>query len=133
MVNKGGRPTKLTDELIEKARHYVRNFDKEPYNDVIPSLVSLAYVCGLATSTVNDWKARAVDERFSDICSQIEQLQHKRLIDNGLTGVFTPAITKMILSKHGYSDRIDHASTDGSMSQPSRIEIVAPQHDSQKD
>jgi hypothetical protein len=41
------------------------------------------------------------------------------LLNNGLDGTFNPPITKMMLSKHGYSDKIeqDHTSSDGSMKQ----------------
>jgi hypothetical protein len=39
------------------------------------------------------------------------------LIDGGLIGDFNPTITKLMLTKHGYSDKqeVDNKSSDGSM------------------
>jgi len=34
-------------------------------------------------------------------------LQERKLICNGLMGDFNPAITKMMLTKHGYSDKME--------------------------
>ncbi|WP_415843310.1 terminase small subunit [Xenorhabdus thuongxuanensis] len=54
-----------------------------------------------------------------------------KLINKGLTGDFNSTIAKMMLTKHGYSDKqeIDHRSPDGSMS-PAKIVLVAGgQHD----
>ena len=56
-------------------------------------------------------------DAFRDICSAIAELQEIKLVTGGLVGGWNPQVTKMILTKHGYSDKqeIDHGSSDGSM------------------
>jgi len=58
---------------------------------------------------------------------RVESTQERKLVTGGLEGKYNPAITKMMLTKHGYSDKVEqaHTSPDGSMS-PTRIEITAP-------
>lgn len=123
--DKGGRPTKLTDELKAKARNYELVFREE--GDIIPSIEGLAYYLNIARSTL--YKYEDEDAEFSDIVERVKTLQGKMLISGGLVGDFNASITKVILTKHDYSDKqeIDHKSSDNSMkSMPTRIEIVAP-------
>lgn len=61
---------------------------------------------------------------LDDIISTQEQI----LLNRGLMGAFNSNITKLMLSKHGYSDKqeIDHQSSDGSMAtKPTTINLVA--------
>jgi len=53
-------------------------------------------------------------------------LQHRGLVNGGLSGKFNPAITKMMMTKHGYSDKqeLAHTSPDGSMSPKDSAEAV---------
>ena len=62
----------------------------------------------------------------------MEETQERSLVRGGLEGKYNPAITKMMLTKHGYSDKVeqDLTSSDGSMS-PTRIEITAPDDNGQ--
>lgn len=120
-----GRPSKYNDEILEKARDYVDNY--RDHGDQVPTLVGLALILGIRTETVYAWEADENKEEFSDILTRIRQAQHQRLVNNGLIGDFNPAITKMMLTKHGYSDKqeLDHKSTDGSM-KPTTIVLKAP-------
>ena len=122
----GGRPTKLTEEMFAKAADYVENH--ESYGDPVPTAVGLALELGVNRSTCYDWARN--DERFSAIFTRVEETQERRLVRGGLEGKYNPAITKMMLTKHGYSDKVEqaHTSPDGSMS-PTRIEITAPNAD----
>ena len=110
-----GRPTKCTPELIEDALTYV-NGGYEDEGDLIPSVAGLACSIGVHRETIHAW-ARDKEHKFSDIYKDVLQKQERKLINGGLGGDFTPAITKMILTKHGYSDRVEqeHTSPDGSM------------------
>ena len=121
--DKGGRPTKLTDELKAKARNYELVFREE--GDIIPSIEGLAYYLNIARSTL--YKYEDEDTEFSDIVERVKTLQGKMLISGGLVGDFNASITKVILTKHDYSDKqeIDHKSSDNSM-KPTVIELVAP-------
>lgn len=100
-VNKGGRPTKLTDELIVKAEEYIYDFRSN--DDIVPSVAGLACYLDVARSTL--YKYEGESERFSDILERIGQKQEKMLINGGLMGDFNAPITKMMMTKHGYSDK----------------------------
>jgi hypothetical protein len=120
-----GRPTSCTPELLEKAKEYADG-GYEEVGDLIPSIAGLACYLGVHRESLHAWN-RQEGHIFSDIYRDVMQSQERKLVNGGLGGAFNPAITKMILTKHGYSDKIEqsHISPDGSMS-PTRIEIVAP-------
>ena len=124
--DKGGRPTKLTDELKAKAELYLTDYLSN--EDIVPSVAGLACYLDIAKSTV--YKYKEEDEQFSDTLSRIESLQERLLLKGGLLGDFNPTITKLMMSNHGYSDKaqIDNVSSDGSM-KPTVIELVAPKFD----
>lgn len=96
-----GRPTKLTPELKDKARDYLQNY--KDYGDVIPSIEGLAVEIGVARSKV--YKYRDKDEEFGDIVESILAKQARVLASKGLTSEFNSSITKLLLTKHGYSDK----------------------------
>lgn len=104
-----GRPTKLNDELIAKAKEYVYDFRSN--DDIIPSVAGLACYLDIARSTIYKYKDENPD--FSDILERIEQLQEKMLINGGLMGDFNAPITKLMMTKHGYSDKQDVDHTTG--------------------
>lgn len=129
-----GRPSKYDDEVQAMAEDYVENF--KDYGDVVPTLAALALHVGVSIPTLYAW-AKEDNPEFLYVFNRLELLQHKALVNGGLAGGFNPAVTKMMMTKHGYSDKIEqsHTSPDGSMS-PTRIEIVAPsmaQDDDAKD
>lgn len=111
-----GRPTSYTEEMLQKAKDYAE--DCSVGDDVVPSIVGLCAYIGRSKSIVYDWIKDPEKADFSDICQEINEKQEKGLINGGLAGGFAPAVTKMMLSKHGYSDKVetDHTSSDGSMS-----------------
>ena len=113
-----GRPSKYNDEVQEAADHYVINYQE--YGDLVPTVVGLALVCDVVAKTIYNW---ATDEnpRFLHTVNKIEMLQHRGLINGGLSGDFNNSITKMMLaSNHGYSEsqKIDHT-TNGKDMAPS--------------
>jgi len=103
--NPTGRPTKCTEENIEIANNYLTDFN-EVYYHQIPSMVGLAVVLKVGISTLYDW---IEDDRngFPDIASRLMDNQHFTLTNHGLDGTFNPSITKLLLTKHGYSDKQD--------------------------
>ena len=126
------RPTECTPELIERAKAYVCGEYREA-GDLIPSVVGMASYLGVSRSSINLWAKDNRSEQFSDIFEQCGEKQEQSLLNGGLGGDFNPAITKMILTKHGYSDKIEqeHTSPDGSMTPPTMIELVSPSDDSE--
>jgi len=97
-----GRLTDYSPEIVEKAWEYV-NGGWIKAGDKVPSVAGLACEIGMHRETCYDW-ARDKDKVFSDILKAIAQKQERELLNNGLDGTFNPPITKMMLSKHGYSD-----------------------------
>lgn len=123
---KVGRPTKYNDEVQLLAEEYVDNFRE--HGDVVPTLAALALHLDVTINTLYNW-ATEDNPEFLHVFKRLELLQHKSLVNGGLAGGFNPAVTKMMMTKHGYSDKqeVDHRSGDGSMTPaPTRIELVAP-------
>jgi len=99
------RPTKYTPELLEKAHSYIANW--RTLGDMIPSHEALSLYLEINRATLYDWRDQEGKEEFSDILDQILVLQQQELVNNGLSGDFNAAITKLVLGKHGYSDKVD--------------------------
>jgi hypothetical protein len=97
-----GRLTDYSPEIVEKAWEYA-NGGWIKAGDKVPSVAGLACEIGMHRETCYDW-ARDKDKVFSDILKAIAQKQERELLNNGLSGDFNYSITKMMLSKHGYSD-----------------------------
>lgn len=123
MVHPGGRPTKYSDEILDKAKDYLNEaIDSseavgEGRSVVVIHKVNLPTVEGLAVhleisrETVYKWAEEK--QEFSDIVEKLKALQATRLINNGLAGTYNPTIAKLILSgKHGYVERSDVTSGD---------------------
>lgn len=124
-----GCPSKLTNELIAKAKEYLYGGYKENEGQVIPSIAGLACYLGIARSTVYEYGKQDSDlgREFSDTLDGIMAFQEMKLINSGLAGDFNATITKLMLVNHGYSEKqeVDHQSSDGSMSQkPTVIRLV---------
>ena len=116
------RPTKWSEEIEEKATRYI--IDYQMYGDMIPSIEGMAEHLELHRDTLYAW-AKDKDKGFSDILGRCMQVQAKTLVNNGLNNTFNSAITKLVLGKHGYHDKMeqDITSSDGTM-KPTIIELV---------
>jgi len=98
------RPRELNQEVLDKARTYLNE-----YTTSIPSRVGLALHLKIHRDTIYDWESKADKDElcasFSDILGEIDAEQEQKLFDKGLTGDFNSTITKLMLTKHGYSDK----------------------------
>lgn len=102
------RPTKLTDELAQKAKKYA----KDGYlavDEVIPTIAGLAVYLGVSRSTLYEYKK--LNNEFSDTLEMILQNQERLLINRSLTGDFNATIAKLMLANHGYSDKQEVTNT----------------------
>lgn len=105
---KMGAPTKYTPELIKKAHQYLAEWnqpDKYGETDVVPTQAALATYLNLSLSTVEKWATHKDKVDFLRVLADLDQLQHRILVNKGLAGSFNSNITKMILTNHGYSDK----------------------------
>ncbi len=115
-----GRPSKLTDAVIEQAGRYAST-EYLLHGEVIPTIEGLSVYLNVSRSTIYKWKGE--NQEFSDILEDLMARQAKELFSNGLRGDFNPTITKLILTKHGYSDRVeqDVTSSDGALAPTSIV------------
>ncbi len=104
-----GRPTKYNETILVLSNEYLENY--EEHGDMIPSDVGLCLVLGIARSTLYDWASQESKKAFSDILENINMKQQKVLINKGLSSEFNSNITKLVLGKHGYHEKIDQQST----------------------
>lgn len=74
-------------------------------NSLLPTVEGLAVQLQVARSTIYKW----ADDHpaFSGILELLLSQQAARLIQNGVTGAYNSTITKLMLTKHGYSDKSD--------------------------
>jgi hypothetical protein len=105
------RPTDYTEDLLRNAFDYI-----ESCPDVVPSVVGLCLHIGIAKSTCYRWIEEGNAE-FKDIVDTVADLQERKLVSNGLTNEFNASITKLLLTKHGYSDKVESTNTNIEMSQ----------------
>ena len=117
------RPTKWSKELEAQAYEYIKDY--QVHGHMIPSIEGLAMVLDLHRDTLYDW-AKQDDKEFSDILKKILNAQEFWLVQNGLNNTFNSAITKLVLGKHGYHDKMeqDITSSDESM-KPTVIQLVS--------
>lgn len=99
----GGRPTSYSEEILEKARNYADNYKE--HGDVVPSVAGLAVHLGISRETIYDWSSQESKKEFSDIVKGVMSRQELELMSGGLSGKFNPTIAKLMMTKHGYSDK----------------------------
>lgn len=98
-----GRPSKYTPELLEKAREYIENHIK--YGDVVPSHAGLATEIGITRATLYDWAKDPEKAEFSYILDECNRKQERLLLSGALVGDMNANIAKLMLGKHGYSEK----------------------------
>lgn len=106
-TKKKGRPSKLAESII-KAKEYLMG-GYETVGDVVPSVAGLACYLRISRSTAQEYAKENVD--FSGTLEAIKTLQENKLINKGLTGDFNSTIVKLMLSNHGYSEKISNELT----------------------
>lgn len=99
------RPTKYNQDVLDKANTYLDNYADEGH--VIPSVVGLADVLNVTAKTLYNWSDKKENKDFLHILERLNQRQHIRLISGGLDGSLNSQITKLVLGKHGYHDKVD--------------------------
>lgn len=116
------RPTDYTPELLEKARQYLDCYAE--LGEVIPTVEGLAVYLDIARSTIYAWYGQEDKQEFSDIVEKTLAGQAKELANKGLSGDFNPTITKLMMTKHGYSDRQEITGKDGAPLIPERQQEI---------
>jgi len=105
----GGRPTKFSDEVLEKAEDYLKNYRE--LGDMIPSVVGLADELCVSVKTLYNGSEK--HPQFLHMLERINSRQHRVLLSGGLSGEMNSNITKLVLAKHDYSDKTQTDVTSG--------------------
>ena len=99
-----GQPTKCTPELLKKTRDYIDNY--EEYGDLVPSVAGLSVELGISRESAHKWKREPETyPEFSYMLTEMLAIQERKLLSGGLGGNMNSNITKLMLCKHGYSDK----------------------------
>lgn len=113
-----GRPTDYTEELLTKANDYIDNCP-----DAVHTVVGLCLHIGIAKSTAYRWMEED-NQEFKDIVDTVAALQERKLLSSGLTNEFNASITKLLLTKHGYTDKVESTNTNIEMSHEEWIDSL---------
>ena len=101
MAKERGRPTSLTNEIREKAEHYV-NGGFADCGDVVPSRAGLAIELGCSRQTLKNWES---DASFLGTLDKLSFLQERISLNGGLKGDLNSTIVKLLLANHGYAEK----------------------------
>jgi hypothetical protein len=99
----GGAPTKYDQEVIDKAEDYLENFHM--HDQVVPTVAGLSLHIGMSRRSVYGWADQEDKPEFLHILNRLMAKQELLLVNKGLSGEFNSNIDKMMLTKHGYSDK----------------------------
>lgn len=111
IIMAGGRPTKYSKEILEKAEEYLAVCKDVILDDGkllkvnFPSMGGLALFLDVHRDTIYEWRSKHPE--FSYILDKILVEQERRLIENGLSGHYNSNIAKLVLGKHGYKEQSD--------------------------
>lgn len=106
----GGRETKYKPEYVDTALDYAVNYSE--HDHAIPSIAGLAVVIGVCKNTIYNWSKEDGHEEFLRALGQVSTNQELKALNNGITGVFNPAITKLVLHNHGYGEDVNNTNED---------------------
>jgi hypothetical protein len=96
------RHSELTDQVKKKAMEYLEG-GYLTADEVVPTIAGLSCWLDVARKTIYNWAES--DQEFLHITEKIMGSQEKSLLNSALSGKFNAAITKLMLTKHGYSDK----------------------------
>jgi hypothetical protein len=112
-----GRPTELNQEILDKTIEYIDSCEdtitgegnNQRINVNLPSIEGLALYLDVSRKTIYNW--RDTNDEFLHILEKLLGKQAKCLLNNGLAGRYNSTISKLILTKHGYTDKqeVEHS------------------------
>lgn len=121
------RPTIYNNQILERVKKYISECEDSTEQETIgmsakgtelfknkvvvklPTIEGLAYYLGINRDTIYSWCKE--NKEFSDIIETLRAKQANELINKGLSGDYNPTIAKVLLTKHGYADKIEQELT----------------------
>lgn len=105
----GGRPTKLTRELVDKAAKYINEEINQggQYHGDLPTVAGLSLYLDCSRDSIYEWRkgTSSLAQEFSDTLDKIDATQEYKLVGKSLKGEYNAAISKLLLSNHGYVEK----------------------------
>jgi len=123
----GGRPTKYNDEIQVKADEYLTKW--EDSKEAVPTVAGLSLYIDTPKRTMYDWGDKFPE--FSHTLGMVQTIQEYSLVNKGLKNEINANIGKFMMYNHGYKEKTeqDLMSSDGSMKQPTKIQLVGVRAD----
>jgi len=100
----GGRPSLYSDDMLASAQEYIDS-GYEENGELFPSQVGLALYLNIGRQTAIDWSKDETKPEFSYIFEKVMMKQELDIVKNAITGEYNSTIAKVMLTKHGYSDK----------------------------
>ena len=97
----GGRPTKYSNAVIDQLKDYIANY--ETYGDIVPSAAGFACVLEVSRHTLYNWAEKHA--AFLHMLGRLNSAQERIAMKKGLLSEWNPTIVKLLLAKHGYTDK----------------------------
>ena len=129
----GGRPSDYGDDVLNKSFEYLHGGFKDA-GDVVPSVAGLACYLGKSRRVMYTWADAHAE--FMHMLDEITTAQERMLVNGGLLNAYNPTISKLMMAKHGYSDKIEQDVTSNGQtvgSAPTVIQIVGVGDDDSTD
>lgn len=100
---KAGRPTDYDEDMVQAVYDYLESY--EGMGHVVPTIAGLSRVMKVSRDTIWRWSKDENKSQFSDAIAELEAEQELKTISGSMTGDYNATISKLILTKHGYSDK----------------------------
>lgn len=93
----------------------------------LPSIAGLAVFLHVSRESIRTWAIGESDleQQFSGIVDEILAEQENRLVSKGISGEYNPTIAKLLMTKHGYSDKTDITSGDQPIQASKEAQLIA--------
>lgn len=132
-----GRPVEYNDQVVKRATDYVNECEDKEEQVVtgesekftsyknklkvnLPTIEGLAVYLGIHKDTVYDWEKKYPE--FSDVLHTLRAKQIRELFNKGLAGDYNPIIAKLLLNKHGYTEKSETKHS-GEIANPSSLDV----------
>lgn len=111
--------SKYSPVKLQLAKDYAEGGYRD-LEQVIPTGEGLALLLGVSRKTLFNWRDKHDD--FALVMEHMNCKQALTCLNKGLKGEFNPVITKQVLARHGYHDKIDSdMTTKGDSMQPTFV------------
>lgn len=100
------RPTKYHDGMPDLVMQYLDEYTNMGHP--VPTIAGLSVFLDLTRETIHDWLKHEDKALFSDNVKKLMAQQEIGLSTGGLMGDYNASISKLMLTKHNYSDKTEN-------------------------